>query len=145
MIIATRYKIELVEGTELFKIRNLNAPLCPNCGSLCSGYDNRLRRVIGDDGQVVVYQLRRLRCPVCDALHIELPDFIRTRKRYAGSVIDDVLNGRGDCCPADDRTMRRWKHENRPPETSGFFDADMIKLNYSQKNRGGQKENAEEE
>jgi len=109
MIIAIRYTVERVDGADVFKIHNLNAPLCPVCGSLCSGYDTRARRVIGDDGRAILYRLRRVRCPACDVLHIEQPDFMRPRKRYAAAVIDAVLDGRGECCPADDRTIRRWK------------------------------------
>ena len=116
MIIASRYNIERIKGTETFRIRNLAAPLCPNCTALCSGYDNRLRRVIGDDGRVAVYRLRRLRCPACNTLHIELPDFMHPRKHYAAAVIDDVLAERGESCHADNTTIWRWRREkNHPP------------------------------
>ena len=76
MIIAQRYSIERIEGSEKIKIKNHDAPLCPTCGSFCSGYDTRSRSVVGDDGRVAIYRLRRVRCPVCDVLHLEIPDFI---------------------------------------------------------------------
>jgi len=109
MIIATRYTVERVEGAEVFTIRNHDAPLCPLCGSLCSGYDTRSRHSIDGAGFVRWFALRRLRCPDCKKLHIELPDFMRPRKHYAAAVIDDVLDGSGDDCPADNTTMWRWK------------------------------------
>jgi len=133
MIIATRYTVERVEGSDVFKIHNRDAPLCPSCRSLCSGYDTRPRRVIGDDGRAVVYRLRRVRCLICDVLHVELPDFMRPRKRYTGAVIDAVLGGRGECCPADDRTIRRWICENRPPAMSGVSGGCVVQSTYSDK------------
>ena len=115
MIIITRYVVEQEPGAEAFRVRNLDAPLCPFCGSLCSGYDTRPRRVIGDDGGALVYRLRRVLCPACDKLHLEIPDFMRPRKHYAASVITDVLDGGGSDCPAEATTMWRWRRENHPP------------------------------
>ena len=114
MIIAYRYHVERVMDTEVFRIRNHDAPLCPDCGSLCSGYDTRSRRVIGDDGQTTIYRLRRVRCPVCDVLHIELPDFMRPRKHYAAAVIDNAVAGDGGDCSAENTTIWRWR-KNHPP------------------------------
>jgi len=136
MIISTKYIIEQAEGEGIFRIKNLDAPLCPDCGSLCSGYDTRTRPVIGDDGAAVVYKLRRVRCPVCEVLHTEQPDFMRPRKRYAAAVIDDVMTGRGESCPADDRTMRRWRRENHPPDMSGVSDGRVIQSSYSDEKEG---------
>ena len=136
MIIAKRYTIEQIEGVGVFRIINLDAPFCPDCGTLCSGYDTRLRSVISSDGQTNVYRLRRLQCLVCDALHIEQPDFIFPRKRYAAEVIDKVLNGRSEDCPADDRTMRRWLHENHPPEVSGVLEEGVVLSTHDDKKEG---------
>jgi hypothetical protein len=126
MIIASRYRIEKDDCGGVYRVRNLDAPLCPSCGSLCSGYDTRSRQSIDGAGGVRRFALRRLRCPACNALHIELPDFMRPRKRYAAEVIDAVVEGRGECCPADDRTMRRWRRENHPPEMSCFLSGDAV-------------------
>jgi hypothetical protein len=115
VIVMHRYLVERVEGAEVFRVQNLDAPLCPSCGSLCSGYDTRLRSVTGSDGCVAMYRLRRVRCPVCGILHLEMPDFMRPRKRYAAAVIDAVLEGHGECCPAEASTMWRWLRENHPP------------------------------
>jgi hypothetical protein len=115
VIISHRYIVEEVDDAAAIRVRSLDAPLCPDCRSLCSGYDARSRRVVGDDGRVTVYRLRRVRCPACEMLHIELPDFMRPLKRYAASVIDDVLGGGGACCPADERTMRRWRQKITHP------------------------------
>jgi hypothetical protein len=133
MIIALRYTVKRVEGTNKYKIHNHDAPFCPSCGSLCSGYDTRSRRVVGDDGGGTIFRLRRVRCPSCDVLHIELPDFMRPLKRYAAAVIDDVLNGNGACCPAEASTMWRWRCENHPPEMQSLTNGNMIKSTHNNK------------
>ncbi|MCL2703622.1 MAG: DUF6431 domain-containing protein [Defluviitaleaceae bacterium] len=114
MIIISRYNLVKDPDSDVLHVRNLDAPLCPLCGSLCSGYDSRPRRVIVNDGNATVYLLRRVRCPVCKSLHREIPDFMRPRKHYAAAVIDDVLNGGGADCPADNATIWRWR-KNHPP------------------------------
>ena len=142
MIIAKKYTVEWIENTETFRIHNLNAPLCPDCGSLCSGYDTRLRRIIGDDGRATIYRLRRMRCLVCNVLHIELPDSMLPRKHYAAAVIADVLSGRDDNCPAEASTMWRWQRENNPPGLQCVSDKNMVQSTYSDKKED---KNAEEE
>ena len=109
MIVIARYVIEKDLASDVMHVRSLDAPLCPLCGTLCSGYDSRLRHVIDDNGESTVYRLRRVLCPVCKSLHRELPDFMRPRKHYAAAVIDDVLNGGGEDCPAENVTIWRWK------------------------------------
>ena len=88
-------------------------PLCPKCQYLMSGYDKRRRSVICDSGEKVVYILRRFRCPLCEAIHLEIPDCIAPKKHYAADVIKDTIDGTIDFCSADDSTMRRWK--KNPP------------------------------
>ena len=109
MIIAQRYTVEQVEGTDILRIRNLDAPLCPLCGALCSGYDTRSRHSIDRAGFVRWFALRRLRCSDCKKLHIELPDFMTEKKHYEKSVITAVKENLSDDCPADNVTMWRWK------------------------------------
>ena len=111
---------------DVFKIRNLDAPLCPDCSSLCSGYDTRSRRVIDDDGRKVTYRLRRLRCLACEVLHIEQPDFMRPHKHYTAAMIDKVLDGLDADCPAEASTMWRWKNENHPPGLQCPLDNEML-------------------
>ena len=110
MIIVYRYSIERTDEAVLLRVRNLDAPLCPDCGSLCSGYDTRLRYVVSDDGKTTTYRLRRVRCPVCKILHLELPDFMRPRKHYAASVINKAVEGDTNC-PADSSTIWRWQNK----------------------------------
>lgn len=115
MIIATRYTVELDEARGAYRIRSLQTPLCPDCGRLLSGYDTRRRHVIDDTGAARWFLLRRLRCPSCGKLHLEIPDFMQARKHYEAQLIRDVLAGLSESCPADDSTIRRWKNEKSPP------------------------------
>ena len=66
MLIVTRYTVEKVPGA--YRIRARDPPMCPACGVLLSGYDTRPRRVVDGSGAVLLFQLRRLRCPVCHRL-----------------------------------------------------------------------------
>lgn len=115
MIIATQYTIEYDEARGAYRIHNLKAPFCPDCGLLLSGYDTRRRHVIDGTGAARWFLLRRLHCPSCDKLHLELPDFMQAKKHYEAALIEDVLTGRSESCPADDSTIRRWKNKKRPP------------------------------
>lgn len=107
MVIVTHYTVEKVPGA--YRIRARDPPMCPACGVLLSGYDTRPRRVVDSSGAVLLFQLRRLRCPVCHRLHLELPDFMRPYKHYARPVIEAVEAGATASCPADNSTMQRWK------------------------------------
>ncbi len=109
MITATRYTVEYDEARSVYRIRNMEAPVCPQCGLLLSGYDTKKRHVIDSSGAVRWFLLRRLSCPGCGKLHIELPDFMQPKKHYEAQLIKDVLAGHSDSCPADDSTIRRWK------------------------------------
>jgi hypothetical protein len=115
MIIATRYTMEYDESKETYKIRNADAPICPKCGMLLSGYDTRPRHVIDNSGKARWFQLRRLRCLNCKKLHTELPDFMQPKKHYESSLIMDVIADHTNSCPADDATIRRWRKEKHPP------------------------------
>ena len=108
------YIIESKEDNTVLHIKNREASYCPKCGSLCTGYDTRSRKVISGDGLSVKYQLRRVYCKPCKALHIELPDFIHPHKQYGSKVIKTALSGINDDCPAENSTIWRWK-KNYPP------------------------------
>lgn len=129
MIIATRYVIRQSDGAT-YQIRNLDAPLCPVCGLLLSGYDRRARHVIDASGSVYWFSLRRLRCPKCKRLHIELPDFMQARKHYEAAVIVEVIVGHPDMCPADASTMRRWRLEKCPPGLPSATDEVVVSCEY---------------
>ena len=109
MIIAVNYTEEYDEKKDVYKIRNKEAPVCPDCGQLLSGYDTRRRHVVESSGAVRWFKLRRLKCTRCEKLHLELPDFMVPKKHYDARVIEDVLSGQSDSCPADDSTIRRWR------------------------------------
>lgn len=109
MIIAYDYLIEQDHKTAAYRVKGKQAVYCPDCRHLLSGYDTRKRVVIGDDGKPVAFLLRRLRCPKCAKLHLEIPDFISPHKHYSAETIRQAIRGRGGSCPADDSTIRRWK------------------------------------
>jgi hypothetical protein len=136
MIVATRYAIE--KDSHVWRVHNLDAPICPVCGALCSGYDTRKRHSIDSAGCIRWFALRRLLCPSCGKLHTEIPVFMRPRKRYAADVIEAVIEGRGADCPADDRTMRRWRRENHPPDMSGFSGGNALQSTHTDKKEGGE-------
>jgi hypothetical protein len=115
MIVTSRYTLEQIEGSTAFRVRSLGALHCPDCGSFCSRYDTRSRRVIHDDGHVELYLLRRVYCSICNALHLVLPNFIYPHKHYAASVITDALAGHVESCPAEASTVWRWRQKNHPP------------------------------
>lgn len=109
MIIAVNYIEEYDEKKDVYKIRNTDAPVCPDCAQLLSGYDTRRRHVVESSGAVRWFKLRRLKCTNCERLHLELPDFMVPKKHYDSRVIQDVLSGQTASCPADDSTIRRWR------------------------------------
>lgn len=109
MIIVVNYIVEYDENKDIYKIRNMDAPLCPDCGQLLSGYDTRKRHAVKSSGEVRWFRLRRLKCLKCKKLHLELPDFMTPKKHYEAKVIQDVVSGQSDSCPADDSTIRRWR------------------------------------
>ena len=115
MVTATRYMVEKLEGRDEYRILNRDAPLCPSCGVLLSGYDTRARHIVSSEGRSIWFRLRRLRCPVCCRLHLEVPDFMRANKHYTADMIAAVIAGGTDDCPADNSTIRRWRNENHPP------------------------------
>lgn len=91
MVTATRYMVEKLEGRDKYQILNQDAPLCPSCGALLSGYDTRARHIVSGEGRSIWFRLRRLRCPVCCRLHLEVPDFVRANKHYTADMIRLLL------------------------------------------------------
>ena len=109
MLIAHDYVLDFDEVTQICTVKGERAPMCPDCGQLRSGYDSRMRSVIGSDGQTYRFLLRRLRCPKCKRLHLEIPDIIMPQKHYSASVIRQAIHNPQNACPADDSTIRRWR------------------------------------
>ena len=80
-------------GRDYYRILNEDIPVCPQCGTVLSGYDNRKRHAIDDFGNKQWYRLRRLKCRPCKKLHLEIPDFIQPQKHYEKGVISNALRG----------------------------------------------------
>lgn len=59
MLVATHYTVSLDIGKGVYVVRNKDAPMCPECGVLMSGYDHRKRKVIGADGKPRIFLIRR--------------------------------------------------------------------------------------
>ena len=108
MIIATDYELR-PDPSGFFTIQNKNAPICPDCGVLCSGYDTKRRQLIDGTGEARIFHLRRLRCPQCHRLHVEIPDIMEPRKHYDRATIESARAGNTDGCAAEDSTIRRWR------------------------------------
>lgn len=109
MLIATHYTVSFDITKGVYVVRNKDAPICPQCGALMSGYDHRKRKVIGADGEPRIFLIRRLRCQVCRQIHSEIPDSLIPYKHYESEVIEAVRQGDDSLCPADDSTIRRWQ------------------------------------
>lgn len=71
--------------------------------------DTKIRYLWNGDGGKDTYRPRRLVCSDCGKLHTELPDCMQPHKHYATDVIEAVLDGRSEDCPADNSTIVRWK------------------------------------
>lgn len=108
LIVATEYEIRPDPEDGLLRIHNKRAPICPDCGSLCSGYDSRIRKLIRADGSEEIFRLRRLRCCSCRKLHVEIPDIMAPRKHYERAAIEEARAGSDDVA-AEDSTIRRWR------------------------------------
>ena len=71
--------------------------------------DSRKRKVKDAAGKTYVFSLRRLKCPKCNSIHLELPDCIEPNKHYFKLTIENTLSNDIDFCVADDSTIRRWR------------------------------------
>ena len=109
MVVITRYRLIFDAEEGVYTVKSNEVLQCPYCGGVLSGYDRRHRFAISSDGQRHTYKIRRLRCRCCGKLHLEFPDFLLPYKHYEAVVIAEVQHGEGECCPADDSTIRRWR------------------------------------
>lgn len=71
--------------------------------------DSRKRKVKDAAGKIYNFSLRRLKCPKCGSIHLELPDCIEPNKHYSKLTIEKVVNEEVDYCSADNSTIARWK------------------------------------
>lgn len=84
-------------------------PIYCECGSKVLKRGSKERYLINNDGVRNRFILKRVYCPVCNKLHMVMPDFIEPYKQYNKNVIDGVRNGTNDCSAADNATLYRWK------------------------------------
>lgn len=75
--------------------------------------DSKRRQIILAGGEVQIFQLRRLKCRFCGALHLELPDLFLPYKHYAREVINKAVDGILPDCPAENSTIYRWSKEKQ--------------------------------
>ena len=73
--------------------------------------DSKRRTAITETGDRIAFNLRRLYCPRCKKLHLEIPDCLVPHKHYFRLVIDGVTSGLIDYAAIDDSTIRRWKSD----------------------------------
>ncbi|WP_210367977.1 DUF6431 domain-containing protein, partial [Bacillus sp. REN3] len=67
------------------------------------------RKAKDHTGQSKTYNIRRLQCTNCRAIHHELPDLLIPYKRYEAECIENVLaNPSNHIVPADESTLSRW-------------------------------------
>ena len=110
MVFTSRFSLRYDPSRKEYRVISAEAHSCPKCGAFLTGYDTRRRHSIDAEGVARWFRVRRLRCPACDSLHVELPDFMHPKRHYEAAVIEEALHDDGGgSCPADDSTIRRWK------------------------------------
>ncbi|WP_099084136.1 DUF6431 domain-containing protein [Desulforamulus profundi] len=94
-----------------FSVRSAEIVPCPCCGRELRVIGSRLRKSIKPSGDIIVLNIRRLRCTHCSKIHHELPDFIVPYKRYDADSIETVVsNDSVQTIAADDCTLYRWRN-----------------------------------
>ena len=97
-------------------------PVCPVCNEQLKYRDSRKRIRRKEGGRIEQLIVRRLLCPHCRKLHVELPDCLVPRKHYDAEVISGVIDGvvtpddldsEDHPCAATMRRWCRWFFENR--------------------------------
>ena len=83
-------------------------PICPYCKTMMHRYGRRWRTALLADGQKMSLHIRRLRCPCCQRIHHELPDFLVPYKRFIAVCIEKAIQKKanGICC--ENSTIYRW-------------------------------------
>lgn len=109
MIIITQYG-KRVAPDGCVHILNKEEHKCPICNGKLIVRDTKRRKVVNQDGSVTIYYLKRLSCKHCGKLHTQFPDCIIPYRHYAAEVIESELIQSQPDCPADNITVRRWKH-----------------------------------
>lgn len=102
-------KLHRTKKGDIYRIVNNDIIVCPSCNKSLKVRDSRKRKVKDSSGKEYIFQLRRLYCPVCNQMHLEIPDFIKPQKHYFKLTIENTLSNRITYCAADDSTIRRWQ------------------------------------
>ena len=114
MVIISEYDLIAI-GDHEFCCESHETRACPCCGGKLRYRDRRRRIMRSYGGKTYHLWLRRLICPECQRLHLELPDVLVPRKHYASEVIENVVDEVSteedestEDYPCED-TMERWK------------------------------------
>ena len=111
MVIVSSFKIRYNTYKKYYEVRGTEDTRCPYCGGLLEYRNSRTRERLNKLRKKTVYLLRRLWCACCRHLHTEIPDIIQPYRHFGSSVIQEVLDGGGETCAADDSTIRRWRSD----------------------------------
>ena len=111
MVIVSSFEILYNKNGEYHEVLVHEAARCPYCGGALRYRNRKQRSVLDELREKIVYLLRRLWCEGCKSLHTEIPDFIQPHRHYSSLVIQDVIDGGGEACAADDSTIRRWRND----------------------------------
>ena len=122
VIILKHYRI--VNRNGIFYVISKKPHRCPCCQGPLKVRDSRPRQLILSD-ETMTFQLRRLKCQNCGALHLEIPDLILPHKHYSREVIENALHGNLLSCPAENSTIYRWSKELKDLEAETWNAREM--------------------
>lgn len=92
--------------------------ICESCGGDLKYYDKVSRIVRTKNRKVSIITVKRFRCPVCNCIHRNLPNYIFPYKQYDARIITGVIEGNITSNMIDyedypcEATMTRWRTLN---------------------------------
>lgn len=83
---------------------------CPSCSGPVQGWGTVIRHGYLEDGTVLLFLIRRVKCKSCNKSHRVLPSFLLPYKRFTTDVIArTILAGfPRDTCAAEYAAQRQW-------------------------------------
>lgn len=120
------YNYQTIDKGGFNSIVSMGPRLCPVCGGKMTVRDSRKRTVITAQGPRI-YRLRRLRCPVCCRIHLEIPSCILPYRRYSQRLVEQSIHGNTSGCPAKNSTIYRWRKAEEQMRQRYFFAGHMLK------------------
>lgn len=113
MICLAKYRLILDrDNSDKYYVKSEENSICPVCGCPeLKVIGSRKRSTLQGDGGTIILIIRRLRCGNCRRIHHELPDILVPYKRYAGTVIEAILDGASTevCCENSSIfRIKRW-------------------------------------